>query len=294
MRKFILVYNPLSGDASFRHRLDEFNEYMIRNRCFVLSVRTTRKEDTREFIQLAQEVKVEGIIVAGGDGTLHEVVNAMLHAGIDLPIGIIPSGTCNDFATHFRMRYDLEKCCQVIVNGHSKAADVGKVNDSYFLNVASGGLFTSVAHNVETPLKNTLGKMAYYLKGLGQLPHFNSYKMKITADGNVIEDELMLFLVMNSGMVGSFPKLAPQAKIDDGKLDLLIVTKCRIAELMGLFVSIMAGNHMNSRHIINLQASTIAIECEEDVESDLDGELGPKLPIAISTIVNRVRFYSDP
>ncbi|MCX7781305.1 MAG: YegS/Rv2252/BmrU family lipid kinase [Negativicutes bacterium] len=293
MKRYILIYNPQAGDAGFKHRLDEVIHYLKLQRCVVLPMRTAAKEDMREIVLLGRQLAAAGIIVAGGDGTLHETVNAMLATGFDVPVGIIPSGTSNDFAQGLNIGYDLERCCRIIAGGKWRNTDVGKVNDLYFLNVASAGLFTSVAHNVETPLKNTVGKLAYYLKGLGQLPHFNTYRMKITADGQVIEDEVLFFLVMNSGMVGSFPKLAPQARIDDGKLDLLIVNKCRIPELMGLFVSIMAGNHIQHRNVAYLQAQQIHIECDSRIESDLDGERGPLLPLSISTIAGRIKVFCE-
>ena len=291
MKKFILVYNPLSGDASFKHRLDNVIEYLRACRCFVMPIRTVQKEDTRSFIHLAREIDADGIIVAGGDGTLHEVVNAMLKASIFLPIGIIPTGTCNDFSAHLGIDSDIERCCQTIIGGRTRAVDLGKVNQQFFLNVASAGLFTSVAHKAEGPLKSTMGKMAYYLKGLGQLPNFNAYKMKICADETVIEDEILLFLVMNSGIIGSFPKLAPFARTDDGKLDLLIVHKCSLSELMALLVRIVAGNLTSQKHVTYLQAASITITCDQSVESDLDGELGPNLPLAISVLPGGVEIY---
>lgn len=293
MKTFILIYNPLSGDATFKNRLDSLIECMRIHSCFVIPFRTSRKEDTAGFLALAKQAKAEGIIVAGGDGTLHEVVNIMLNASLAIPVGIIPCGTCNDFATYLGIDDDIEKCCQLIAKGHTTAVDVGKANQVYFLNVASAGLFTSVAHNIEAQLKNTMGKMAYYLKGLGQLPNFNAYRMKILADDTVIDEDVLLFLVMNSGIIGSFPKLAPQARTDDGKLDLLIVNKCSLHELMALLVRIVSGNLTGQKHITYLQAAKINIECDVNVESDLDGELGPNLPLNISVRPAAVKIFTD-
>ncbi|WP_425059495.1 Diacylglycerol kinase [Sporomusa carbonis] len=291
MKRHVLIYNPVSGDAKFRFRLDEVIEYLQLSGGMVIAFRTRQKGDIPAFILQAKELGVDSIIVAGGDGTVHEVINAMLAGEIDIPLGIIPSGTCNDFASHLNFGRHLPGCLSAITGGMWRMVDVGRVNGEYFLNVASAGLLTSVAHTVDISLKNTLGKMAYYLKGLGELPSFRSLHVKVTADGQVIEDDILLFLVMNSGMVGSFPTLAPEAKIDDGKLDLLIVNKCSISELMGLFISIFAGRHTFSNHIRYLQAANIYIECDEPVESDLDGELGPPLPLSIATVTNRLKVF---
>ena len=293
MKLFILFYNPLAGDAGFRNQLDTVFESLRRHGCYAVSFRTASKDDTEQGILLARRVGADGVIVAGGDGTLHEVINALLRQELSLPVGIIPCGTCNDFAASLGIENNLETCCRRIAEGHLQAIDIGRVNGRYFLNVASAGLFTTVAHKVETPLKNTMGKLAYYLKGLGQLPSFNAYRMSITADGNRFEDEVLLFLVMNSGIVGSFPKLAPQAALDDGKLDLLIVSKCALHELMGLMLRIVTGNLTGQKHITYLQASHIHIACDMVVESDLDGELGPNLPLDISVLPGAIQIFID-
>lgn len=291
MRKFILIYNPVSGDASFKFKLDNVIENFQHKGCILIPFRITNTQDTSDFILLTKEVGAEGIIVSGGDGTIHEVINIMLAHNLDLPLGIIPSGTSNDFAAYLQIEKNIDMCVDVIVKGHIKKFDVGRVNDKYFFNVASAGLMTSVAHSADVVLKNTFGKMAYYLRGLGELPNFKALPMKIVADGIVIEEDIFLFLVMNSGTVGGFPRLVPYAQIDDGKLDLLVVNKCNLPELMSLFISFLKGIHHNSKHVTYLQAQKISIECGEEVDSDLDGELGPKLPLYIEVVPSKVKFY---
>jgi len=291
LRKFILVYNPVSGDASFKFKLDNVIENFQHKGCIVIPFRITNEQDTSDFVLLTQEIAAEGIIVSGGDGTIHEVINIMLECNVDLPLGIIPSGTSNDFAAYLQLEKDIDMCVDIVVRGNIKTFDVGKVNNKYFFNVASAGLMTSVAHSADVVLKNTLGKMAYYFRGLAELPNFKALKMRIIADDNVIEEEVFLFLVMNSGTVGGFPRLVPYAQIDDGKLDLLIVNKCNLPELMSLFISFLKGTHYNSKYVTYIQAKKISIECTEEVDSDLDGELGPKLPLYIEVVPNKVKFF---
>lgn len=291
LRKFILVYNPVSGDASFKFKLDHVIENFQHKGCIVIPFRITNKRDTSEFVLLIQQIPVEGIIVSGGDGTIHKVINIMLDYNLDLPLGIIPSGTSNDFAAYLQLEKNIDMCVDVVIQGAIKTFDVGKVNDKYFFNVASAGLMTSVAHNADVVLKNMLGKMAYYFKGLGELPNFKALKMRITADDHVIEEDVFLFLVMNSGTVGGFPRLVPYAQIDDGKMDLLVVNKCNLPELMSLFISFLKGIHYDSKHVTYIQAKKICIECAEELDSDLDGELGPKLPLSIEVIPDKIKFF---
>lgn len=291
MRQFLLVYNPLSGNTSFKNELDYVIQLFQRQNCLLIPARTEKKEDTSVFIQWADEFHADGIIAAGGDGTIHEVVNAMLEANITIPLGLIPCGTSNDFATFLKIDRSIEQCVGVITRGHHRSIDVGVINDKFFMNVASAGLLASVVHKTDTTLKNTLGKVAYYLKSLESLPNFRSLPIEIHADGLVIKDDILLFLVMNSGVAGGFTNLAPAARLDDGKLDLLIVNRCNVTEFMRLLISLATGNHTNHKNITYLQAKDITITCAEPLESDLDGELGPPLPLHLSALSNRLKIF---
>lgn len=292
MKKLILVYNPVSGDAFFKYRLDELIEKFLHHHCVVIPFRTSR-DNLALLTGLLDSAGAEGVIIAGGDGTVHQVMNVLLQAGVDLPVGIIPSGTSNDFASHAGLGQDLDRYIAAIAKGDVMPVDIGKINDRYFVNVAGAGLLTSVAHNVDSALKNILGRIAYYLKGLGELPNFRTLKMTIRADGQVIEEELFLFLILNSGTVGSIANLVP-ARIDDGKLDVLIVKQCSIPDLMTLVISLLTGKDPTQhRSVIYLQARNIHIACEEEVESDVDGELGPNLPLEITAIPGKIKIFCE-
>jgi len=292
MKKFILVYNPVSGDACFKYRLDDIVEKFLGKGCAIIPFRTS-KDNLDTLVMLAKDVEAAGIIISGGDGTVHQVINVMLGANINLPVGIIPSGTCNDFATYLGIGQNLDSYIDVIVRGSVMPVDIGKINNQYFFNVASAGLLTSVAHRVDAALKNTLGKIAYYIKGLGELPHFRPLAMTITADGTEIKENVYMFLIVNSATVGGLATLIP-AKVNDGRLDVLIVKQCSIPDLMSLFVGLLTGkNPVHHRSVLYLQAKAISIQCVEEVESDLDGELGPKLPLDITTLPGKIQLFYE-
>lgn len=291
VKRFLLLYNPLSGDGYFKNRLDSFVAAMQKRHCLIMPVRTECKEDTPGLVALAKELAFDGILVAGGDGTVHAVVNALVSAEMDVPLGIIPCGTSNDVATFLGLDKDIDACAGLVAAGCVKQVDVGSVNGRYFLNVASGGLLTGVAHTVGQSLKSTLGKAAYYLKGFEELPRFRAIPVYIQADDVTIESEVILFLVMNGGIVGSFTKIAPEARMDDGKLDLLIVHRCTLPELALILISLLSGSHFSHKAVQYLQASHITISSPEELESDLDGELGPPLPLTIQALPRRISLF---
>lgn len=292
MKKFLLAYNPVSGDAMFKKKLDDIiNQFQSRD-CIVIPYRTKKESYDPFFGACIHELNADGVIAAGGDGTLHKIINMMLKENLDIPVGIIPSGTSNDFASYLVIEDNFEQYIENICIGKAQYVDVGCIGDEYFINVASAGMMTSVAHEVDTRLKNTFGKLAYYVRGIGELPRFRPLDFTIEADGEFFEEKIFFFIVINSPVVASFKNIA-DAKIDDGKLDMILLRHCSLPELMKIATDIIAGkNVLGNKNIIHKQATCFKFTCPADkVESDLDGELGPCLPLTIQTVSNKLKMF---
>lgn len=287
----MLFYNPVSGHAAFKNKLDWIVEAFQRRGILVVFYRT-RREGNEEFISFVREVNPDGLLVAGGDGTVHEIVNLMMKGSLDLPLGIIGSGTSNDFATYLGVNTDLEAYLDTIASGRTRRVDLGLMDGTYFINVASGGAMACIAHEVNARIKNSLGKMAYYLKGIGELPKFRYFPLKIEADGAHYELETFLFVIINSPVVGSMKNVANGVAVDDGKLDLLSIGKCSIPKLMSITADLIAGKPVSEREdVLHVQAKHFHIESGIPVESDIDGECGPMLPLTIETVPRAVAIY---
>lgn len=287
----MLFYNPVSGHAAFKNKLDWIVEAFQRRGILVVFYRT-RREGNEAFIPFVREVNPDGLLVAGGDGTVHEIVNLMMKGNLDLPLGIIGSGTSNDFATYLGVNTDLEAYLDTIASGRTRRVDLGLMDGTYFINVASGGAMACIAHEVNARIKNSLGKMAYYLKGIGELPKFRYFPLKIEADGVHYELETFLFVIINSPVVGSMKNVANGVAVDDGKLDLLSIGKCSIPKLMSITADLIAGKPVSEREdVLHVQAKHFHIESGIPVESDIDGECGPMLPLTIETVPRAVAIY---
>ena len=292
MRKIVLVYNPVSGDALFKYKIDYIIEVFQKNKCIIIPYRTgpSNKESFINFISAIPELY--GMIIAGGDGTLNEFINILLAENIDVPIGILPSGTSNDFASFLGINKSIDNYLSTIIEGNIRSIDVGQIADRYFINVASAGVLTSVAHRVDKALKNTLGKMAYYIRGLGEIPNIQPLTAKFIIDHQVVEENIFLFLISNSATVGSLPNAMPEAQIDDGLLDLMIVKQCSLPEFTSLVISLLAGRDIRrNRYVLHYQAKEINVDIKEDVETDLDGELGPNLPLTAKVLHTKLRVF---
>ena len=290
MKKILLVYNPVSGHAAFKNRLDSVIENFQQHGIF-LSVYRTCAGDNSKFVDCVKLSGAQGVIAAGGDGTLHAVINWLKKNSLDLPVGVINSGTSNDFAAHLNM--NDEKLFDAVVNNNTRPVDLGLVNgEEFFINVASAGVFTSIAHEVNSRLKNFLGKSAYYLRGLGELKNFKAVTFNISADEENFSVDAFLFLVLNSPSVAGFKKISDTALIDDGKLDLLALKKCSPSALINLAKKILAGESIQGdENIFSLQAKTLEIKSSIELTSDLDGEAGDILPLKIETIKHALKFF---
>lgn len=286
----MLAYNPVSGHAAFKNKLDSVIENFQRRGIF-LSVYRTRAEDNSAFAECVKIFQPEGILAAGGDGTLHAVINWLKKNSLDLPVGVIGSGTSNDFAAHLNL--DDEKIFDAVAEGRTRPVDLGLVNGKeYFINVASAGVFTSIAHEVNSRLKNFLGKSAYYLRGLGELKNFKTVPLEISADGENFSVAAFLFLVLNSPSVAGFKKISDTARIDDGKLDLLVLKKNSPSSLIPLAKKILAGESVQrDENIFSVQAATFEINTSAELVSDLDGEVGDTLPLTIETVRHAINFF---
>ena len=281
MKKLVLVYNPVSGKAVFKKRLDEIIFKLQSRGCMVIPYRTTPENaNLLDFIKIAAP---DGIIAAGGDGTVHEIVNLIMKEQLNIPMGIIGTGTSNDFATFLKL--DTEEYFDRIAAGKTKKIDLGKVQDKYFINVVSAGMVTSIAHEVDTRLKNAFGKLAYYVHGLKTLPSFRALDITVRTEKEVFHEKAFLFLVVNSSVVASFKNAAVQASVQDGVMDLLIMKQCNMKDLMVVTTELLAGKDISQRkEVIYRQAASFEVECSEPLTSDIDGEIGPELPLRIETV----------
>lgn len=290
MKRFVLVYNPVSGHATLRRRLDFMIEAFQRRGCMLIPYRT--RVDDGEMGMFIRDAAPAGVLAAGGDGTLKEVVNVILKETLDLPIAIIGSGTSNDFVSHLGINEDLERYFDHIVAGRTISCDVGRVGEEYFVNVASAGMLTSVAHEVSTRLKSAMGKAAYYLRGIGELPRFHTMRLHIEADGVPYEVTAYFFIIVNSTIAAGLKNAAPLAKVDDGKLDMLVVRQCSLPEFMALAASVIAGRlDPRDKNILYIQGAMFRVATDEPAESDLDGERGPRLPLLVETVPKAIRLF---
>ncbi|MBW6411401.1 YegS/Rv2252/BmrU family lipid kinase [Clostridium weizhouense] len=287
MKKVRFIYNPYSGENIIVNELDNVIKLHEEAGLQIIPYRIQKGKDLSQALEDIDNT-YEYILIAGGDGTVDSVVNAMKKKKIDLPIAILPVGTANDFGKFINMPNDVTEACNKILNSKPVDVDLGEINDKYFINVASTGLFTDVSQKTDVNLKNTIGKLAYYLKGLEELPNFRKIKVNIESRECKYNGEMYLLLVFNGETAGNF-RLATQADISDGKLDVIIFKAVPIIELLPLFIKLLKGEHLDSNKVVYFKTDDLYVQCDEDIVTDIDGERGPEFPLRIRCIKSGIK-----
>lgn len=293
MKKARLIYNPTSGREEMRRLLpsilDRLDQAGIETSCHATTGDGDATREAAESVQRGYDI----LIAAGGDGTLNEVVNGM--AGYDdlPPLGIFPLGTTNDFARAMKIPKRWEDFCDLIIENKTRPIDIGKVNGRHFINIAGGGSLTELTYEVPSRLKTMIGQLAYYMKGIEKMINLSPTELVIRAEGiGEVEGEFMMFLIANSNSVGGFERLAPDARIDDGLLDVIAVKKCNLAEFIRLVTMALRGDHFNDPRIMYFKTERMEVTSPGHVLLNLDGELGGELPGVFEILPRHLHIFA--
>lgn len=291
-----IIVNPSSGKQMVQKHLDKFIGNLVLEgilNCIDIAMTHQRYDAMKEAMGI-KKGEYDLIIAVGGDGTLNEVVNGVMEGQNHIPVAILPAGTVNDFANWLDIPQDIKGFCQMIRDFKKMKVDVGKAGTRYFINVAAGGLLTDVGYKASSDAKTVLGKFAYFVEGIKEIPKqgFKSILLDIEGKEGHRKEEVLLFIITNTSTAGGLKRIAPKAEIDDGLLDVCIVRKCDIGEVFSLFLRTMRGDHIKHPKVEYMQTAQISLSCAEDMEVglDLDGEQGGKLPITIEVIPKAIEM----
>lgn len=281
MKRVKFIYNPYSGENAIISRMDDVINTHQRAGYIVEPFRIDKDSDIKDAFEGIDDT-YKYILIAGGDGTVDSVINKMKQNNIDLPVALLPVGTANDFAKYLGMPSDIEEACNQIINSKIKRFDLGKINNKYFVNVASTGVFTDISQKTDNSLKNTMGKLAYYVKALEEVTNLKTIHVKIQSPVVNFEGKIYTLLVFNGQTAGNI-KFADLSQADDGLLDVVVLKKELITSaLNNLIIKIKKGQLADMDGVLYFKCSELRVECDDDVVTDIDGERGPDFPLEIT------------
>ncbi|KFE41310.1 diacylglycerol kinase [Staphylococcus agnetis] len=288
-----IIYNPTSGKELFKKALPDVLIKLEQAGYETSAYATQKVGDATEEAARAIDRNYDLLIVAGGDGTLNEVVNGIAEKPNRPKLGLIPMGTVNDFGRALHLPNDIFEAVDVIIQGKTVQVDIGKMNSRYFINLAGGGKPTEVSYEAPSKLKSMIGSFAYYVKGFEMLPQMHAVDVRIEHDEHVFEGEIMLFLLGLTNSMAGFEKLVPDAKLDDGNFTLLIVEKCNLAEMGHIMTLASRGEHINHPKVHYYKAQSVNISSYSDMALNVDGEYGGQLPANFLNLVRHIEVFSQ-
>jgi diacylglycerol kinase (ATP) len=234
------------------------------------------------------------IIVAGGDGTLNEVVNGVARARRRPQIGIIPRGTGNDFARTLGLPFSLEENIDILRTGKTRAIDIVRVHSDrarYFVNVSAGGFSGIVRDKITVQIKRNWGPLAYIRGAAAALPELHAYKTRIVLDEHEeLSSALYNVVIANGRFVAGGLPIAPEADPADGWLDVILIPKRNAAEMALLAAEIILGKHFSSSAIIFRRAKKVAVRSRPGMCFNVDGELVGRAPAVFQILPRALNF----
>ena len=218
------------------------------------------------------------VVVAGGDGSIHEAVNGIMRSGVDAGLGVIPTGTGNDFAKACDIPLTWEHATSLLAdriaaNERPRKIDIGQFNDRYFANGAGVGFdakVTRVAQSIRFPMGDLVYLVAILRTMIGGIL---TPTVKITADGFEWDAPVTLAAISNGAWLGGMFNIAPMAKNADGQLELLIAKPVTRRRILSLLPKLMNGTHVQEDDILHHPVTSVQIRCDEPIPSHLDGEV---------------------
>ncbi|MCH7873126.1 MAG: diacylglycerol kinase family lipid kinase [Planctomycetes bacterium] len=289
LRRFLLVANPMAGKGRGK-RLAEHVDQRLSAAGVASEIKWTTASDdaeriARDALDNAGANERICLVPCGGDGTVQEVVNAILslrESGAVL--GLAPGGRCNDFASTFGITPDAEQIADTLLAGRTRRVDVGRINDRYYCTIAATGFDAAVSRYVNDTKLPLVGTMAYIIGTLRVLLTFKPVAVRLKFDDTLIEEELFLVATANTPSYGGKMRIAPMADVADGLLDVCIVSKMSRLSGLNLLRAVLQGRHTELPGVRFVRTAAIEIETADRREVWADGEFITDTPVRIEAV----------
>jgi len=262
------IVNPFSG-TSQKGNLEGLIKKHLDSRKYHYQISYT--ETAGHATMLSKEAVSTGskiIVAVGGDGSVNEVAQSLLHK--DACLGILPGGSGNGFAMHLGLGRNVEKAIGHINTGKPKLIDTCTVNDKFFLNLAGVGYDARIAYLTKQNKKR--GFFPYFKTSMKEAINYRPVTLEITLDGDTFTGKYAMAIVANASMFGYYFTIAPPAKFDDGLLDLVLINDAPIIKYIASSYRFLNRSLHKSNITDFYQASDIKIKVLEDDYFHIDGE----------------------
>ena len=297
----LLIHNPAAGPREVEDELDLVVEYL--SECG-WRVRRCVTEYAGHATDCARRAVLDGldvVLVAGGDGTVCEAVNGLV--GSRVALGVLPTGTGNVWAKELGLpAFTLLNPNRLLLAAHllaeaaARPIDVGRANDKYFLLFAGLGLDAQVAQEMEPRERATkrLGLLPYLVAAASAAVEFYGVRTTVVADGKVIKGRSLFILVSNAQLYGGVLRITPEAKLDDGWLDVVIFNGVGPTYTLRHLLSILGGRHLHDPSVKFMHARRVMVDCAKPWPVQIDGDPIGTTPMTFQVIPRALRILVPP
>lgn len=274
-RKLLLIVNPTAGRTKSRAPLfDVLSRFSEAG--YLLSIHHTTAQGDAAAVAEHRGPDYDVIVAAGGDGTLNEVISGLMKLENPPLLAYLPQGSTNDFASSLHIPKTPVLAAEAVIRHTPRQLDIGSWNGRHFVYVASFGAFSRSSYAAPQAAKNALGHFAYILEGMKDLNTLRPYRIRLTADGEILDGEYLFGAVCNSTSIGGLMKLAPERVVlDDGKFEMLLIPSPKTPADLQNLVRALLNQEYDREGLVFRHVSNIHLETEEDLPWSLDGEYAP-------------------
>lgn len=282
--KLAIILNPAARGARTR-----LFEEKLRSLTGVETFLVTSRP--REAVNLARQLTQDGystIVAAGGDGTVNEVVNGI--AGLDVSLGILPIGTMNVFACELGLQtQQFERCWEIIQEGFTRSIDLAIANDQYFVQLAGIGLDALAVKETDVNVRKTIGPISYIFAA-AQIIGRPAPRLEICF--NELETMGGCFVLVGNGRFYGGPlSFFPDARNDDGLLDVLVFRHQGYLDIIRYLQGVLIGNHADFSDIEYRQIRSLRVISDRSVPVEIDGEVTFQTPAQFRIAQHRLRVF---
>lgn len=274
--KLLLIINPYAGKRRVRGEMFNIVDVLSKQYADITVHLTTKQGDAMDFVR-TNAAEYDKVVCCGGDGTLNEVINGVMAHEKRIPIGYIPTGSTNDFASTMKIPSNIKKAAAMSADGTAYAHDVGLFNDErHFSYIASLGAFTKTSYSTSQKLKNQLGHAAYILEAAKSLGDISPFAMRVETADYAEEGKFLLGAISNSTSIGGVFKMKASEVIpDDGEFEVVLVRhpKNTATGYLRIVQSLLSQKY-DPELISFFRAKEINITTKEPLAWTLDGESG--------------------
>lgn len=292
MEKILLIYNPNSGKKNIASHLDKIVD-IFESAGKLITLYRIDEKNRMSMEEIIQNGSFDGIVVCGGDGSVNSVAAMILKNGVDIPLGIIPNGTCNDFSRSLGMPSDIIRCARLIAQGNVTRTDVGFINgsESIFVNELAGGVLVAASFSTDQNMKKVFGPLAYYVTGLGELVNVKPFELKIETEDKTYIEQALVFVVLNGTDMSGFSNVIKEALMQDGMMDILVFKNTNPLEITDTLFKFVTGGDFRDKNVVRIRTAHCKISCQADISTTVDGERGPGFPLELKMKQKALSIY---